>query len=72
MEEAAGEKSAKLLRLSEALISDSGQYICAAENDFGRAHLFAFLTVKGMITMFYFLTIRGPLLCGSLFLFCFV
>ncbi|XP_043208575.1 Down syndrome cell adhesion molecule-like protein Dscam2, partial [Amphibalanus amphitrite] len=46
LEESSGEMSTKLLRFSETLISDSGQYICAAENDFGRAHLYAFLTVK--------------------------
>ncbi|XP_037086557.1 Down syndrome cell adhesion molecule-like protein Dscam2 [Pollicipes pollicipes] len=46
LEETAGEITAKLLRLSAALISDSGEYICAAENDYGRDHLFAQLTVK--------------------------
>ena len=65
-EEDAGETSAKLLQLSAALISDSGQYICAAENDFGRAHLFAFLTVKGMLT--FFSHSARLLHCGSLLL----
>ena len=47
IEESSGDTTAKVLRISETLVGDSGEYICEAENDFGRAHLYAFVTVKG-------------------------